>query len=357
MTASVIATTVTTPVTRHMSVFIGNRDCTGDALWPSLRLSDAGKNAGAFSVTLNETLANLTEVHEQSPVLVIDHDTTPETMFRGFVKTHRPVLTPGQVGGWARTEIVATDHGEALDNYIPGPEARPTESAAARIGYLWGRYANHWLSPDLSNVTINVASVAAQTFTAVTLRRALDMVVTQAAPTTGAWYLDQVGKLHVYTSETNAAPFNIDADAPGAGEIAPHDLDIEYDAGIYRNAVYVNGANAAGSGWVYDHAAIAQAGGSVFSGDPIDAPDCDTATKRNNLGNMYLGRVATSAVRGRFSAFSPDDGWRAGQTLLVTSAKIGITNYSTRVERVETTLFTSDASKRRYSVDFGRVGA
>jgi hypothetical protein len=349
MTASVIATTVTTPVTRSMSVFIADRDCTNDVLWQSLRITDAGKNQGSFDCTLDAALSSLTEFHEQAPVLVIDHDSTPETMFRGFLKGYRPLLVPG----WTRTEVRATGHDEALDVFIPGPEPRPTESAKARIGYLWGKYANHYLSPDLSNVTINVASVADQNFENITLHRALDEIVGQAAPTTGAWYLDQSGKLHVYTSEANAAPDNIDADSPGAGEIAPHGLQIDWDAGVYFNTVYVQGANAAGSGYVYDHAAIAKAGGSVFS-TSLMAPNSDTAAKRDNLGAMYLGRVKTSAMRGSFSVSSPNDGWRAGQTLTVTAADASLSAEATRIERVSTRLLSSDSSKRRYEIEFGR---
>lgn len=348
MTASVIATTVTTPETRHMSVFAADTDLTPHVLWRGLRFTDAGRDSGEFSCVLDAPLSDFPEFRGQAPVLVIDHDTTPEQMFRGFLKDYNPHLVPG----YTQTSLRATDHGEALDVFIPGPDPRPAESAKARIGYLWGKYANHYLSPDLTNVTINVASVAAQNFEDITLRRALDMVAAQAS-SSAEWRLANTSKLHFYTSETNAAPYNIDADAPGGGEIAPTDLEVSNESGVYFNAVYVKGANELGSGYVYDRAAIALAGGSVFSSS-LNAPDCSTAAMRDALGNMYLGRVAAVAVRGSFTAVSPDDGWRSGQTFLVTAADANLSAYSTRIARVTTDLLTSDSSKRRYRVEFGR---
>jgi len=361
MTASVIATTVTTPTTRHLSIFAADTDLTPYAFWPSLSLVEQASKAdpsgrrGDFGVTVNRTLAQLPELREQAPVLVIDHDAADgqQHLFRGFVKGHKPLSVPGSAaGGFTTVSITATDHGEALNNIIPY-EFRPIESAAARIGYLWGRYANHWLSPDLTHVTINVASLPAQKFRRVTLYRALDMVAAQADPS-AAWYLHQDSRLHFFTTETNAAPDNIDTDAPGAGEIAPHDLEIEYDSAPYVNTVWVEGATEDGSGYVYNHEAIAKAGGSIFS-TLIQAPDCTTATMRDAIGNMYLGRVYTAAMRGSFSASSPDDGWRAGQTLTITSAAQSLSAQSTRTVRVAMRLLSSDTTQRRYDVEFGRI--
>jgi hypothetical protein len=338
---ALIATQLTTPVTRPISVFGGGRDVTSLILAEGFEIEDAGASQGGLSVTLNETLANLPELTDQSFVRVFD-ETSATEMFRGFTKSRRPVLVPT----WTRTEIRATDHGALLDTYIPGPESRPAESDAARIGYFWGLFASPYLSGDLSSVAVVNASLPAQIFQGVTLRRALDMIAAEASD----WYLDQTGHLHYFSSETNAAPKNITSDTPAGDEVAPLDLEIDYDTMTYANAVYINGQNATGSGWYRDDAEIARVG-TVVTGDPLDAPDCSTSTMRVALGAMYLGRVAGGLPRGRFTVTSEDaDGWRAGQTLDVRSADVGI-DQNFRLSRVRTTQLKP--STYQYEVEFG----
>src|SRR3990172_10452270 len=117
----------------------------------------------------------------------------------------------------------------------------------------------------------------------------------------------------------------------------------------YANAVYVNGQNATGSGWVYDHAEIARIGTTVTAS--LDAPDCTTVAMRDALGAMYLGRLAGSTARGSFTVTSEDaDGWRAGQTLDVRSADVGI-DQNFRLSRVRTTQLKP--STYLYACEFG----
>jgi hypothetical protein len=118
----------------------------------------------------------------------------------------------------------------------------------------------------------------------------------------------------------------------------------------YANAVYVNGQTPEGSGWVHNFAEIARIG-TLVSADPLDAPDCATAAMRDALGAMYLGRVAGSTPRGSFTVVSADaDGWRAGQTLDVRSADVGI-DASFRLSRVRTTI--DKPGSFRYACEFG----
>jgi hypothetical protein len=331
--------------TRTISAWAGNRDITALIMAETFEIEDAGEAQGGFSATLNETLANLTEITDQSFVRVFD-ETRATEMFRGFTKSRRPALVPG----WTKTDLRATDHGELLDAYIPGPHSRPAgESDQARIGYFWGYFASPYLSPDLSSVQEVNASLPEQIFQGITLRRALDMIAAQAS-SSARWYLDQTGHLHYFASETNAAPKNVTSDTPAGDEIAPQDLDIDYDSMAYANAVYVNGENATGSGWVYNHAEIARIG-TLVSADPLDAPDCSTAAMRNALGAMYLGRIAGSTARGSFTVTSAKaDGWRAGQTLDVRSADVGI-DENFRISRVRTKQLKPDFFS--YGVEFG----
>ena len=91
--------------------------------------------------------------------------------------------------------------------------------------------------------------------------------------------------------------------------------------------------------------------GTLVSADPLDAPDCSTAAMRNALGAMYLGRIAGSTARGSFTETSAKaDGWRAGQTLDVRSADVGI-DENFRISRVRTKQLKPDFFS--YGVEFG----
>src|SRR3972149_4206460 len=243
--------------TRPLSVWVASRDVTALILADGFEIEDAGASQGGLAATLNETLANLPELTDQAYVRVFDESQATE-MFRGFLKSRKPTLVPA----WTNTSLRATDHGELLDAYIPGPYSRPAGSDAARVGYFWGLFASPYLSGDLSSVAVVNATLPAQVFQGVTLPRVLDMIAAQASAS-AEWYLDQTGHLHYFSSETNAAPKNITSDTPAGDEVARLDLEIDYDTMTYANAVYVNGQNAPGSGWVYDHAEIARIGTTV----------------------------------------------------------------------------------------------
>jgi hypothetical protein len=213
------------------------------------------------------------------------------------------------------------------------------------------------MSGDFSYVLSVGGTLPTQRFELVSLRQAIEMTLAQAS-STADYYVDMLGKLHVYTSETNDAPKNIDADAPGAGEIAPENLRLEYDSNAYANRVYVQGANPTASGYFQDDAAIAAASGLVRTA-VVQASDCTTAAMASSLGTMYLGRVKAAKPRGSFSTSSAKaDGWRGGQNVLITSAAHGLSAQSYRIARVTTRVTRPGVSlQRAYDVEFGGARA
>lgn len=363
--APVIATHLTTPESRSISVFAGGRDVTSHVKWDTLVVTDSGSSAkGTASAHLTRGLADLPELTDQAQLRMVDHVADREA-YRGYVETRQPSSVPG----YDSVSVVAGDIGSLLDDIVVGAEVRPLESMSSRIGYLWGAYSGAHLSGDLSFVQeLSIFNLEAATVTG-TLRQAIERCIAEAHVDPG-YYVDMTGRLHVFSrssgktgdlgtvvTETNAAPFNIDADAPGAGEIAPEDLAIDFDSGGFANRVWVEGGTPEASLFVQDDAAIAAANGLVRTAT-LSAPDSTSAAKSRSLGLMYLGRLARSIARGTFSTTSPRDGWRGGQNVSVTSAAHGLAGATFRIARVTTRIAVPGvALKRRYVVEFGGTRA
>lgn len=341
-----IASLKTTSVSRHISVFLGGKDVTDYVLQNTLEVEDSmgSGSQGSMRATLDRKLSQLPELSPFDFVRVIDHDAGTD-LFRGFITSYRPVKV---VKAWDSVEVTATDHGVLLDNYFEGPYKRPAESVIARVGYFWGIMTPWYLNQSLDKVTAS-ATLPKATYGAMSLRRILDEVADDTSAF-ARWYLDQAGKLHFFTAETNTCPFDITTDTPGGVEIAPHDLRIDWDAADYFNAVYVRGGNAEGSGWVYDQAAIAKAG--VVVRTFLDYPNSLTAARRDAVGLRHIGWFTLGMMRGSFTCFSPDTGGlpRAGMALNVRSSQMSI-NGASRIVKVRTSL--ESPTVRRYEIEFG----
>lgn len=352
MPAAIIATQLQTPdTTRAYTINVGpGADITSSVAIDSLEFEDQGTSAqGTTSFRINGKLVNFPQVADQALVSIYDHVSGSQA-YRGFIDSRHPARQPL----WDQIEVTSSDHTSLLDNVIPFENRPAGEGDAARIGYLWGKYAGSYLQGSMAFVTSVNTNLPAQIFASVSLRQALDLIAAQAS-TSAVWYLDSTGRLHYFTSETNNAPYNVTSDTAGGGEIAPLDLEIDYDSKNYASAVYVRGKTDAGSGWVYS-AAAGLAHNGLQRTTFLDAPDCTTATMRNALGNMYLGRLGNAVNRGSFSTISPNDGWRAGQNVTVRSTHLGNINQAFRIARVRTKVLGL-ASKRNYDIEFGGARA
>lgn len=328
--APVVATHLTTPMTRDVSLFIGGRDLTTTVKWDSLAASDNGTNGrGSTSLHLaNVGLDDLPELYDRALLRLVDHADETEAI-RALVTSRGPSSRPGYTG----VDVVAADVGMLLDETFIPSVIRPAETMQQRIGFLWGWYAGSALSADLSNVAAIGGTLAAQSFAGVTLRQALEATISQASASADS-YVDALGKLHVFESQTNAAPANVTEDAPEPGEVAPEDLAIDYDANTYANRVYIDAGTPAGSGFFQDDRAIADANGVVVT-RVLRAPDCETAAMAQALANMYLGRVSNRSARGAFS-ITGTDGWRGGQMLRVRAPTHGLYEYGATVDATST---------------------
>lgn len=338
--------------TQAVTLLIGKRtdwkDFTSLLSIGSASITDAGTNArSTASFSLKTTLAAAPEITDQALVAFVTPSATPD-IFRGLIRSRRP-----RTGLNTMLDIIADDLGGLLDDtYIPS-DVRPAETAQSRITWLWQTYASPPLElDDLSSVANIGSTLPVQNFAGVTLRQAIEMTISQAS-SSADYYVDTMGKLHVFTSESNAAPYAVKVGTPSGSEVAPEDLDIDYDSNAYANRVYIQAATPQASGFYRNETAITAAAGMLRTA-VVQAPDCETAAMAASLAAMYLGRVSSSKPRGSFSCSSPYDGWRAGQNVTVTESDMGITAQVFRIANVTTTFRGKATSfEREYEVQFG----
>lgn len=341
-----------------ITVLIGtpaaSTDVTPDIQWDTFSATDNGTNGRSLiSFRIEAALSGLTTVTDQAVVKVVNHALNRET-HKAVIRSRKPIGRPG----YDAVTIVADDLAGLLDDTFIALEIRPSETMVARITALWNAYAPTALNNDLTAVASIGGSLPAQTFTGVTLRQAVEATISLAS-SSADYYLEPDGRLHVFTSEVNNAPFDIDNDAPTGGERAAEELDIEYDSNSYGNRIYIQGGTPEGSGFFADVAAIAAVGGIVrtFS---VQAPDCTTAAMAQTLADMHLGRAKTATPRGSFE-ITGETICRAGQNILITDAAKGLSAQSFRIRRVTTKVARPGALATslvfRQNVEFGGSSA
>jgi len=286
-----------------------------------------------------------------SQMVVRVHDNTLGTqVFLGTVLNRN--TDAAAVGRYINVEGVSVSN--MLDQLLVPLESRPAESDQARVLYLWGKYAKYPLEPSTSaTVAETNAATSADLLSGMTLRAALDQTASLAGSNT-RWFVNSKGQL-VWRSGAGAssAPFNINvALAPGGGNIAPDDLDVERD-GTIVNRLYVRGANAAGSGWFTDAASLATYGPRE---NYIDAASADTAAKAQTIAQLQLGKTAEPNIRAKFTTTDPNSGWRADQNVTVTSAQHDLSAEVLRIVKVTTRFWRGDG-KRHFTIEAGKTGA
>jgi len=355
-----IAATQAQDTTRAYTVHVNGDDVSSDVHWSSLVIEDqAGKAPALTTFALrNRAIADHPGLRDQDLVYIVDHRHSDSQAMRGFIVGRQGIREPV----YSELRLSVLDQSILLGNVIPN-EVRPAgEGARARVLYLWGYYATALLNHDFTFVDETDSFLPAQTFAGVTLAEALDMIASQCT-SSGAvtsWYLDTYGRLHWFTAETNDAPKNVTSDTPGAGEIAPMDLEIEWDSRDFASGAYVRGATPAATGWSYSEVGKGFFTHGMNRTAVYDAPDADDATMRAAAGTAFLSKVDHGKPRGSFTAISADaDGWRAGQNVVVRSTHLAQSSVSYQIARVRTTVIGPHSGfhsgLRHYEIQFGKA--
>lgn len=262
-----------------------------------------------------------------------------EVVFRGHIS--RPKAHIAAIYG--EQAVTCRDVSALLDRQIIKSlnVRRKIESDKARIQWLFsllgGQLAAEGLS-NWSNTQVLNAELGTQWFPPrLTLRQAIERVLA-AASDSANYYLDYTPSLHTYdrdNMETGwVAPKNVNT-TPGVGEIAPEDLRVDWDTDGIVNGYYVQGRNAAGSGF-YTDKDLDMPGpwSSTLFGNRfayIQAPDADTYFKGRRVAKAALVDTRNPVPRGSFSTFVgvSDTRFRGGQLLLVTSPIHGLNGNGT----------------------------
>ena len=277
--------------------------------------------------------------------LTVTEVSSATVLFGGFVRSRRiTIIATGRI-----IHILATDYNSLLDRAIVVSDKRVAgESDKARLTYLMTTYGPQF-SSDYTKITTLNASMVAQKFVALTLRQAIERVLGQAS-TKSSYFVDPTGRLNTYDRTiVTAAPFNVRVGTPLGGELAPEEFSVDNDASNLANAIYIVGATAAGSGWFTDVTSISTYGRRERF---FNAPDADTAAKASQLGLAVLADQKNPVPRGLFTTKSPNDGWRIGQSITVTSTQHGLAAVSYRIARV-TVHYLSGVGDREYSIEIG----
>jgi hypothetical protein len=346
--AGVITTTITTPTSRAASLFIGGRDFSSSLFLETLKIRDVvGNTRATLETTLRGAVVDLPELYDQARVRFVDH-TAGDEPFTGFLRSKHPIT-----GLDPKIEVLAEDRAALLDDIWVDVELRRPETMQQRIGYFWGQYAGSQFSGDLSFVQSIGDTLPLQRYDTVTLRQAIEMIVVQAS-STAQFHVDNMGRPHVFTSETNDAPYDVVHATPGGGEVAPTDLDINFDGGAYFNRVLVRGATPEATLFVQDDAAIASAAGLVRTG-MLQASEVTTAAMATAVGQQYLASQKAAVARGTFSVESTYDGWRAGQNLTVNDPDIFSSPQPFQIRSVERRVSGRGSNQLHstYSIEFG----
>lgn len=130
--------------------------------------------------------------------------------------------------------------------------------------------------------------------------------------------------------------------------LVPDEIERDIDYNDAFTAVYVKGTTTTSSGWV-----TAVLGHTYAANTIIDRPDADTTAKRDAAGLAYANREGAEVVTVRF-VVTGYDGWRAGQTVVIDDATLGI-NSSLEIKDIQTTFGPAGSASLTYEISAGAL--
>lgn len=352
---AVIATQLTTPVVRTNILLVGGADLWNGGKLQSLEWEHVGSNGPA---SLRAFHYDATEAFSIAGHANVTHLVSGVPQFQGVLmgRTAAPLGTPT-----GRTvQLVATDYSIELDrNLVEGIAYPAGLNDRAIVQGLCGNFLRGTVSSNaVEGATTLIAStnvsMPAMTFEMQTLRSALEQVaITANGDGTGAreLWVDASRRLRYRKTSATAAPYTITDGAEGGGAIQPDadpPLTLVDDDSAIVNAVFVQGANAAGSGWEVNGASVGLYG---WRAEQISAPDSDTLAKRTLIGQSYLSTRGAPVRRGTFQK-TGTTGWEADQNVTITNATLGLSAVAFLIKAVTTRVLPS-ATVLQHSIEFG----
>lgn len=308
----------------------------------SIRLIDDGGVPTLEAVLVDKLATYWSTLATQQPILL--WTSAAGQLFSGIIQ----MLEPEAVGPWVRWHITAVARDQILDhspivgisgNLVltgaavppPGTDSRPAESDQARIQYLLAYYGYGGVVGSGGKVQQLAASLEPASFTVSTgLRAAIEQTLA-AASTTFGYHVDPYGVLHTYSSTDATAPYAI-SDVPDYSTTIPAVVSPTYDGSgdLEPDAVWVNGATAAGSGLFWNPYRAPNSPPRTITVDASSSATADTAltiANRTFSEANSLQRV-TVEVRTGGNPNVPDAVWSRGMSVQVTNSRLGLSAVS-----------------------------
>lgn len=286
---------------------------------------------------------------------------TGELLFRGLIRTPTRELVVREHG----IDVQADDISVLLDRCVltrEGVTRAGGETLKARIAWLFGE-ATHgtgaWAGTRVAqpllaagfNYTTHVqqldTNLPKQRFAPnLTLRQALERIlgaVGSADDTNTADYYVAWPYLHVFDDDhpesSRTAPFDINtAHDPGAGNVAPEELVVDWDTSRLVNGFYVRGTNKRYSTFYTDQDLLSGPWSVNLFGlrtAYLDGPDADTVGKVKRLARAALRDTRNPIPRiswkltGDAKAEDAGTRWQGGQLVYITSTGHGLNGSGT----------------------------
>lgn len=179
-------------------------------------------------------------------------------------------------------------------------------------------------SPGATAVYVNGAAISgtttARTFTA----GAGAANIGRRLSSTDRYFSGRLQHVAVYSTKLSAA--TVLAHYNQGITLTPDEWEVTTSAFDGREAVYISGGNAAGTGWAripnLNSTAFGQPGRQPERADIIDRDDSESDAKRRNYGRWYLRKYRDPDVSGSFT-ITGYDGWRVGQRVYLQSTPDG----------------------------------
>ena len=209
-------------------------------------------------------------------------------------------------------------------------------------------------SPGATSVYVNGSAITGTT-TARTFAAAAGAInIGRRLSSTDRYLNGTVQHVAIYSSKLSAA--TVLAHYNQGITLTPDTFSVTRSAFDGREAVYVSGSNADGTGYVRNPSIIRSAFGAPNRQperqEVIDRDDSEGSAKRRAYGRWFLKEHNDPTIEGEFSVMGYD-GWRVGQTVYLTSDVDGLDGYAADIKEIEVDIGFGNGVLT-YTIQWGR---
>lgn len=210
-------------------------------------------------------------------------------------------------------------------------------------------------SPGATSVYVNGDAITGTTTARTFVAAAGTVNIGRKKSTTDQYYAGRLQQVAVYSTKLSAATAL--AHYNQGVTLTPDDWEYTRSAYEGREAVYVSGSNADGTGWVRNPSIIGTAFGAPNRQperqEVIERDDSEGPGKRRAYGRWFLKSNDDPIRYGSFS-ITGYDGWRVGQRVYLTATADGLSGYQAEIKQIDTDVLFGSGTLR-YGISWGRA--